>query len=68
MLGQLGWPLAAAVFALVGCFAWQLHSYSAGNRSFERAILSGWVSVYFGICFAFWIANRLVGDSGWGLY
>ncbi len=68
LLGKLGWPMAAAVFALVGCFAWQLRSYQTGNRCFERAILSGWVSVYFGLCFAFWIALRLVGDSGWGLY
>ena len=43
-------------------------NYQTGNRSFERAILSGWVSVYFGLCFAFWIATRLVGTSGWGLY
>ena len=68
LLGELGWPMAASVIALVGCFAWQLPTYQTGNRSFERAILSGWVSVYFGVCFAFWIANRLVGDSGWGLY
>ena len=68
LLGELGWPMAAAVFALVGCFAWQLREYQTGNRCFERAILAGWVSVYFGLCFAFWIANRLVGESGWGLY
>ncbi len=68
LLGELGWPMAASVLALVGCFAWQLRNYQTGNRSFERAILSGWVSVYFGLCFAFWISNRLVGSSGWGLY
>lgn len=68
LLGKLGWPMAAAVIALVGCFAWQLRNYQPGNRSFERAILSGWVSVYFGLCFAFWIATRLVGTPGWGLY
>ena len=60
--------MAAAVFALVGCFAWQLRDYQTGNRCFERAILAGWVSVYFGLCFAFWIAIRLVGESGWGLF
>lgn len=68
LLGKLGWPMAAAIFALVGCFGWQLRNYQTGNRCFERAILSGWVSVYFGLCFAFWIATRLVGTSGWGLY
>ncbi len=68
LLSELGWPMAAAVFALVGCFAWQFRNYQHGNKSFERAILSGWVSVYFGLCFAFWIATRLVGESGWGLY
>ncbi len=68
LLGKLGWPMAAAVFALVGCFTWQLKNYQTGNRSFERAILSGWVSVYFGLSFAFWIAIRLAGTSAWGLY
>ncbi len=67
-IGKLGWPMTAAVFAIVGTFAWQLPNYGRDNHHFERAILAGWISVYFGICFAFWIATRMVGSSGWGLY
>jgi phosphatidate cytidylyltransferase len=68
LLGELGWPMTAAVLALVGCFAWYLRDYQTGNNDFIRAVLAGWVAVYFGLCFAFWIALRMVGDSGWGLY
>jgi phosphatidate cytidylyltransferase len=68
VLGKLGWPMAAAMLALVGSFVWHLRYYQVGNRDFERAILAGWVSVYFGLSFSFWIAIRMVGDSAWGLY
>jgi phosphatidate cytidylyltransferase len=68
ILGELGWPMTAAVFALVGAFAWHLPNYQTGNHDFERAIIAGWIAAYFGICFAFWIATRLIGDSAWGLY
>jgi phosphatidate cytidylyltransferase len=68
LLGELGWPMTAAVFALVGCFAWRLRVYQTGNNDFVRAVLAGWIAVYFGLCFAFWIATRMVGTSGWGLY
>jgi phosphatidate cytidylyltransferase len=67
-LGPLGWPMAAAAIALVGCFVWQLPSYQADQGILIRAILAGWVSVYFGICFAFAVALRLDGTSAWGLY
>lgn len=68
LLGALGWPLAASAIALVGCFAWYLTSYQPGADFLIRAILSGWISVYFGICFAFAVALRLVGAPAWGLY
>lgn len=68
LLGKLGWPMTATVFALVGCFAWHLRSYQAGNNDFLRAVLSGWIAAYFGLCFSFWIATRMVGSSSWGLY
>lgn len=68
LLGRLGWPLAAAVIAQVGCFAWMLPSYAPNSGAFVRAILAGWVSVYFGSCFAFAVALRMTGTSAWGLY
>jgi phosphatidate cytidylyltransferase len=67
-LGGLGWPLAAGIIALAGCFAWYIPSYQPQTGLFLRAILAGWVSVYFGGCFAFAVALRLTGDPGWGLY
>ncbi len=67
-LGQLGWPLAASAIALVGCFAWYMPSYQAAQGYFVRAILAGWVSVYFGGCFAFAVALRLTGSPSWGLF
>lgn len=67
-LGPLGWPLAAAVIAQVGCFAWFMPRYVGGTGMLERAIASGWVAVYFGIGFAFWVALRQLGSSSsWGL-
>lgn len=68
LLGKLGWPLAAGVFALLGCFAWYIPRYQANSGFFLRTILAGWVSVYFGGCFAFAVALRLTGTSGWGLF
>ncbi len=67
-LGKLGWPLAAAALALFGSFVWYIPTYQANSGFFQRAILSGWVSVYFGICFAFAVALRLTGSSSWGLF
>ena len=68
LLGKLGWPLAASAIALVGCFAWYIPNYEQDSTILVRAILSGWVSVYFGVTFAFAIALRLVGTPNWGLY
>lgn len=67
-LGKLGWPLAAAALAFVGCFVWYMPTYEANSGTFQRAILAGWVSVYFGVCFAFAVALRLTGTSSWGLF
>lgn len=68
LLGELGWPLAASAIALVGCFAWFMPKYEANSGFLFRAILAGWISVYFGVCFAFAIAIRLTGTPAWGLY
>lgn len=68
LLGALGWPLAAGMIAIVTCFVWFMPSYEQNSNFLPRAILSGWVSVYFGSCFAFAVALRLVGDSAWGLF
>ncbi len=68
LLGRLGWPLAAGALAQLGCFAWYMPTYRAHSGDFSRAILAGWVSVYFGGCFAFSVALRLTGTSGWGLF
>lgn len=67
-LGRLGWPFVAMVTSLVGCFIWYIPGYQSRAGFFPRAITAGWVSNYFGGCFAFAIALRLTGDSGWGLY
>ncbi|MBX3421192.1 MAG: phosphatidate cytidylyltransferase [Pirellulaceae bacterium] len=68
LLGPLGMSLAAAGLALVGCCAWYIPSYEPGSGVFQRAVLAGWISCYFGICFAFLLALRLVGEPSWGLY
>ncbi len=68
LLGRLGWPLAAGAIAQLGCFAWYMPSYRVQSGDFSRAILAGWVSVYFGGCFAFAVALRTTGTSGWGLF
>lgn len=68
LLGSLGWPLSASAIALIACFLWHFPKYDVNSGVLVRAILAGWVSVYFGICFAFAIALRLNGTSGWGLY
>ncbi len=67
-LGKLGWPLAAGLLAQLGCFAWYIPRYQANSVFFLRTILAGWVSVYFGGCFAFAVALRSTGTSGWGLF
>ncbi len=67
-LGRLGWPLAASAIAMVGSFAWTIRNYQPHSGHFVRAILAGWVSVYFGGCFAFAIALRMTGTPGWGLF
>lgn len=67
-LGQLGWPLAAGAIAQLGCFVWYMPRYRVQSGDFSRAILAGWVSVYFGGCFAFSVALRMIGTSGWGLF
>ncbi|MCC6508271.1 MAG: phosphatidate cytidylyltransferase [Pirellulaceae bacterium] len=66
-LGPLGLPLVAAMIALVACFVWIMPSYTPGTQALERAMASGWVAVYFGIGFAFWVAMRQNGSNGWGL-
>lgn len=68
LLGPLGWPLAALVIAQVVSFVWWMPSYVPNSGFFVRAILSGWVSAYFGSCFAFAVAVRMTGSSAWGLY
>lgn len=68
LLGSLGWPLAAMLIAIFASFAWYLRVYEVGKGYLLRAILAGWVSCYFGGCFSFAIALRLIGDSGWGLF
>lgn len=67
-LGPLGLPLAAAFIALVACFVWIMPGYTLGSHALERAVLSGWTAVYFGIGFAFWIGLRQIGSDGWGLF
>lgn len=67
-LGYLGWPLAASAIALVGCFAWFIPNYQVNSGYFARAVLAGWVSIYFGACFAFAVALRLTGSPSWGLF
>jgi phosphatidate cytidylyltransferase len=67
VIGPLGWPLAASMIALVGCFVWCMRTYKPGSFVLEQAIFSGWVAVYFGIGFAFWVALRQQGSNGWGL-
>ncbi len=67
-VGPLGLPLAAGLIAMVACFVWIMPSYTPGSNALEQAVLSGWVAVYFGIGFAFWVGMRQIGTSGWGLF
>ncbi len=39
----------------------------AGSGALERIVLSGWIAVYFGIGFAFWVAMRQIGSDRWAL-
>lgn len=66
-VGPLGWPLAAALIALVGAYVWYMPNYVQGTGVLERAMLSGWVAVYFAIAFSFWVAIRQSGNDPWGL-
>ncbi len=65
---NLAWPLVAAAFALIGCFAWYLFQYEAGHGIFQRAILAGWVACYFGLGFTFAIAVRRFQTPQYGLF
>jgi phosphatidate cytidylyltransferase len=56
------------LIAIFAGFVWYLANYEAGDGYFLRAIMTGWVSCYFGGGFAFAIALRMVGKSPWGLY
>ncbi len=67
LLGELGWPLTATACALLGCFIWFMRHYTANSNAMLQAMVAGWVAAYFGISFSFWLALRLIGDSGWGL-
>lgn len=67
-LGPLGLPLAASLVAMVACFVWIMPAYTTGTGALERAVLSGWLAVYFGIGFAFWVGLRQIGSDGWGLF
>ncbi len=67
-VGPLGLPLAASLIAMVACFIWIMPGYTAGTAALERAVLSGWLAVYFGIGFAFWVGLRQIGSDGWGLF
>lgn len=67
-LGYWGWPMAGASMAIVGSFIWYFPQFEAGAMHFQRAVLSGWLACYFGVCFAFIIALRLLGSDNWGLF
>lgn len=67
-LGPLGLTLVAGIIAQVACFAWQFSKFSAGSGSFQRAIMSGWVSCYFGTALSFALGIRSIGSGAWGLF
>ncbi len=67
-LGHWGWPLAGAALAIVGSFVCYFPKFEAGTMHFQRAVLSGWLACYFGVCFAFIIALRMLGPDNWGLF
>jgi phosphatidate cytidylyltransferase len=66
--GPLGLPLAAIALVQLGCFAYFFWGYAANSGAFQRAVLSGWLSSYFGACFAFALAIRRIDPDGWGLF
>ncbi len=68
LLGPLGWPFAAMLIAIFASFVWYLPRYESGQDFFLRAILAGWVACYFGGCFSFAIALRMIGEARWGLF
>ncbi len=67
-VGPLGLPLAASLIAMIACFVWVMPGYAPGTNALERAVVSGWLAVYFGIGFAFWVGLRQIGSDGWGLF
>lgn len=67
-LGSYGLPLTAGALAQLACFAWYFSRFEAKSGQFIRAILAGWVSCYFGSCFAFALGIRLIGNGNWGLF
>ncbi len=66
-LGMFGLTITAALIALIGCFVWMMPGYVPGSGALERIVLSGWIAVYFGIGFAFWVAMRQIGSDRWAL-
>lgn len=66
--GKLEWPLLAAILAMIGSCAYYFRGFVVQTGSFQRAILAGWISCYFGICFSVAIAVRTNGSSNWGLF
>jgi phosphatidate cytidylyltransferase len=67
-LGPLGLPLAAIAIVQLACFAYFFSGYEANSGAFQRAVMSGWLSSYFGACFAFALALRMIQPVGWGLF
>lgn len=67
-LGPFGLPLVVGVISQLACFAWYFSRFEANSGIFQRAILAGWVSTYFGSCFAFALAIRMMGSGAWGLF
>jgi phosphatidate cytidylyltransferase len=67
-LGPLGLPLATLAIVQLACFAYFFWQYTANSGVFVRAVLAGWLSSYFGACFAFALAIRKMEPAGWGLF
>jgi phosphatidate cytidylyltransferase len=67
-LGPLGLPLASIALVQLACFAYFFSGYTTNSGVFQRAVLSGWLSSYFGACFAFALALRMTEPAGWGLF
>lgn len=67
-MSSLEWPWIASVLVMVGCFVYFFPGFQVNSGSFQRAMLSGWVSCYFGIGFSAAIALRMLGPPSWGLF